>query len=206
LSARLHQDDAIVSHAAGPGIDPGAACTLLARLILYDAIASHSFTSLACSCACLRVGVALSVFIVNNWTIDLFEAKVPYFLAKNMGKKKGDVSTPHCRYEAAVTDARWQRCRPLVPCQPSQVGVPISPLIPSLDPMGGGREGRANWVLGFALATIAFVSSLSFFTPISINDVGSHHRFLILPGSGIILGVSPQPPRESIWATGKDTY
>ncbi len=28
----------------------------------------------------------------------------------------------------------------------------------------------------------------------SINDVGSHHRLLILPGLGIIYGGSPQPP------------
>ena len=37
----------------------------------------------------------------------------------------------------------------------------------------------------------------------SINDVGSHHRLLILPGLGIIYGGSPQPPRESIWASAK---
>ncbi len=46
-------------------------------------------------------------------------------------------------------------------------------------------------------------SSLFFFAPISINDVWFYHRFLILPGLGIILGVSPQPPHESIWAPAK---
>ena len=37
----------------------------------------------------------------------------------------------------------------------------------------------------------------------SINDVGSDHRLLIRPGLGIIYGGSPQPPRESIWASAK---